>query len=62
MRDGSGLLPDWESSWDVIVVAAAVTWRGTMFGVFRLDFDPYESSGNFDTGILHRIPSRIDLA
>ena len=36
-RDGSGLLPDWESSWDVAaaaaaVVAAAVTWK------FRLTF------------------------
>ena len=30
-RDGSGLLPDWESSWD-LVVAAAVTWK------FRLTF------------------------
>ena len=29
-RDGSGLLPDWESSWDI--AAAAVTWK------FRLTF------------------------
>ena len=35
--------------------------RGTMFGV-KLDFDSYESSRNFDTRVLHRIPSRIDLA
>ena len=28
VRDGSGLLPDWESSWDVAVVAAAaVSWK-----------------------------------
>ena len=34
-RDGSGLLPDWESSWDVVAaVAAAVTWK------FRLTFRP----------------------
>ena len=31
-RDGSGLLPDWEGSWDV--AAAAVTWK------FRLTFWP----------------------
>ena len=68
VRDGSGLLPDWESSWDVVV--AAVTWK------FKLTFWPgnyiwsfqigilhtYESSRNFDTGVLHRISSRIDLA
>ena len=34
----------------------------TIFGVFKLDFDTYESSRDLDTGVLHRIPSRIDLA
>ena len=37
VRDGPGLLPDWESCWDA-VAAAAVTWK------FRLTFWP----GNYD--------------
>ena len=36
-RDGSGLLPDWESSWDV-VVAAAVTWPGNYVWSFQIGF------------------------
>ena len=36
--------------------------RETIFGVFKFDFDSYESSRNFDTRVLHRISSRIDLA
>ena len=36
--------------------------RGTMFGVFKLEFDSYESSRNFETEVLHRNSSRIDLA
>ena len=36
--------------------------RETIFGVFKLDFDSYESSRTFDTGVLHRKSSRIDLA
>ena len=32
-----------------------------MSGVFKLDFDTYESSQKFDTGVLHSISSRIDL-
>ena len=36
--------------------------RGTMFGTFKFDFDSYESSRNFETGVLHRILSRIHLA
>ena len=34
----------------------------TIFGVFKLEFDSFESSRNFDTGVLHRSSSRIDLA
>ena len=36
--------------------------QGTIFGVFKLEFDSYESSRNLDTGVLHRISSRIYLA
>ena len=36
--------------------------QGTVFGVFKLDVDSYESARNFDTWVLHRISSRIDLA
>ena len=44
-RDGSGLLPDWESSWDVVVaVAAAVTWK------FRLTFRPGNYIWSFQIG------------
>ena len=67
VRDGPGLLPNRESCWDA--VAAAVTWKlrltfwpESIFGVFKLDFDSYESSWNFDTVVLHRISSRIYLA
>ena len=41
--DGSWLLPDWESSWDV--AAAAVTWK------FRLAFGPGNYLGSFEIGI-----------
>ena len=41
-RDGSGLLPDWESSWDV---AAAVTWK------FKLTFCPGNYICSFQIGI-----------
>ena len=34
----------------------------TIFGVFKLNFDSYESSQDFQTGVLHRISSRIYLA
>ena len=34
----------------------------TIFVVFNIDFDTYESSREFETGVLHRISSRIDLA
>ena len=40
-RDGSGLLPDWESSWDA---AAAVTWK------FRLTFWPGNYIWSFQIG------------
>ena len=36
--------------------------QGIIFFVFRLDFDSYESSLNFETGVLHRISSWIYLA
>ena len=36
--------------------------RGTMFGVFKLEFDTYESYRDFDTRVLHRISSQIYLA
>ena len=36
--------------------------QGTMFGVFKLDFDSYERYLDLDTGVLHRIWSRIYLA
>ena len=35
--------------------------HGTIFGVFKLEFRSYESSQNFETGVLHRISSRIYL-
>ena len=31
------------------------------FGVFKLDFDSYERYQDFETGVLHRISSRIYL-
>ena len=36
--------------------------RGTIFGVFKLEFDSYERYHNFDTGVLHILSSRIYLA
>ena len=33
-----------------------------MFGVFKSDFDSYEGYLDFETGVLHRISSRIYLA
>ena len=46
-RDGSRLLPDWESSWDVAatVVVVAVTWK------FRLTFRPGNYLWSFQIGI-----------
>ena len=38
------------------------TPQDTVFGVFTLDFDSYERYQDFDTGVLHRIWSRIYLA
>ena len=43
-RDGSGLLPDWESSWDAAAVAVAVTWK------FRLTFRPGNYILSFQIG------------
>ena len=34
----------------------------TIWGVFKLDFDSYERSQDFETGVLHRISSRFCLA
>ena len=34
----------------------------TVLGVFKLDFDSYERYQDFETGVLHRISSRIYLA
>ena len=45
-RDGSWLLPDWESSWDV-ATAAAVTWK------FRLTFRPGSYIWSFQIGFWH---------
>ena len=36
--------------------------RGTIFGVFKLEFGSYESPRNFETVVLHRISTWIDLA
>ena len=36
--------------------------QGTIFGVFKLDFDSYERYLDFETGVLHRNSSRIYLA
>ena len=43
VRDGPGLLPDWESCWDA--VAAAVTWK------FRLTFWPGNYIWSLQIGI-----------
>ena len=43
-RDGSALLPDWESCWDA---AAAVTWK------FRLTFWPRNYIWSFQIGFWH---------
>ena len=40
-------------------------WRsdwGTIFGVLKLDFDSYERYLDFETRVLHRNSSRIELA
>ena len=65
--DGPRVLPDWQSCWDTIAAAVGrhleiLVDSKLFFCVFNLDSDSYERYLNFDTGVLHRISSRIYIA
>ena len=64
-RDGLGVWPDGKivgTSSPPPSASSGNSGQETIFGVFELDFDSYERYQDFETGVLHRISSRIYLA